>query len=72
MSKRKKKKEGKNKQQNNPENVPVWSSVPVFRSQRMPAVDLIEFATAALYTGAQQPIGAHHSTGSLTSLYCTH
>lgn len=37
----------------------------------MSAVDLIEFATAALYTEEQQPIGAHHSTGFLTSLYYT-
>lgn len=36
------------------------------------SVDLIEFATAALYTGSQQPIGALHSTGFLTSLHCTH
>ncbi len=38
----------------------------------MLAVDLIEFATAALYTGAQQPMGARRSTGFLTSLHCTH
>lgn len=40
-------------------------------SRRMLAVDLIEFATAALYTGEQQPMGARHSTGFLTSLHCT-
>lgn len=50
--------------------VPARLRLPVSVSRRMPAVDLIEFATAALYTGEQQPIGAHHSTGFLPSLYC--
>lgn len=59
------------KQQNSPEIVPVWSRVPVCASRRMLAVDLIEFATAAFYRGEQQPIGAHHSTGFLTSPHCT-
>lgn len=35
------------------------------------AVDLIEFATAALYTGARQPMGARRSPGfNITLLHC--
>lgn len=47
-------------------------SVPVsVCPRRKPAVDLIEFATAALYTEGLQPIGAGHSTGFITSRYST-